>query len=83
MEQELKSSIAVYVDRIGVKAASDIAFSKLVDNINLCVGPEHLINDIPGYMVGRLKFHVAVIEYLYCDEEEVDGYCMAELESRL
>ena len=69
MEKELKEKIAKYVDRVGVKTAEEVAEITLTENSN---GIDKYGN--PDELMARLKFNLAVIEYLHCDSDNVDKY---------
>lgn len=69
MEEGLKNRIAIYVEKIGASVASDRAeeflsvFSGDIDE-----------SERTDVVVAKLKFHVAVLEYLHCDSDKVDKY---------
>jgi hypothetical protein len=69
MEKELKDIVARRVDSVGVELATRMAIKGMGESIII-----HDEND--GHVtqsISRLKFHLAVLEYLYCDSDEVDS----------
>jgi len=68
MKKKLKDIIARRVETVGVEFATRIAVKGLEERIVISDENNEQIN----HSIARLKFHIAVLEYLYCDSEEVD-----------
>lgn len=69
MEKGLKERIAVYVEKIGVKRAIEVAEAILSENTK----EVEKFDDVDAIMA-QFKVQLAVLEYLHCDSELVDKY---------
>lgn len=68
MDKVLRDNIVVYVDKIGVEMATKMA-ERIINVDGDCISDHH---------IGLIKFHLSVMEYLYCDENKVDECCLNE-----
>lgn len=77
MNEDLKNNIALYVEAVSPKVATELAFKKLREASNFFENDSKMAIEVSDFLVGAIKFQTGVIEYLHCTDGEPDKFCEA------
>lgn len=77
MTEEVKNNIALYVEAVTPKVATELAFKKLREAGSFFESDNQMAIEISDFLVGSIKFQTGVIEYLHCTDGEPDKFCEA------